>query len=41
MASKSKKSSDLQRARERIYKTLLKRSWLLAPDRTAPLWALR
>jgi hypothetical protein len=32
MATKSKKSSDLQRARERFYKSLLKRSWRLAPD---------
>jgi hypothetical protein len=33
MASKSKKSADpWSAARERIYKNLFKRSWLLAPD---------
>ena len=32
MASKSKKSSALRHARERIYRNLLKRSWRLAPD---------
>ena len=32
MASKSKKSSALQRARERIYKRWLRRSWRLVPD---------
>src|SRR5215813_4225448 len=32
MASKSKKSSALQRARESVYKKWLRRSWRLAPD---------
>jgi hypothetical protein len=32
MASKTKKSLNLERARERVYKKWLKRSWRLAPD---------
>jgi hypothetical protein len=32
MASKSKKSSALQRARERVYKKWLRRSWRLPPE---------
>ena len=32
MASKSKKSSALQRARERVYKKWLRRNWRLVPE---------